>query len=81
MAEKINLFYIKHDKLHTYLFSKFLRNNGVDLFSCDDDICSECINHTRRSYATDCLRCYEDDNFEWAYLNTPELKKIIGGKT
>ena len=46
---------------------------------CDDDICSECINHTRRSYATDCLRCYEDDYFEWKYLNTPELKKIIGG--
>lgn len=36
---------------------------------CDDDICSECINHTR---------CYEDNYFEWKYLNTPELKKIIG---
>lgn len=46
---------------------------------CDNDICSECINHTRRSYATDCLRCYEDDYFEWKYLNTPKLKKIIGG--
>jgi hypothetical protein len=45
---------------------------------CDDDICSECINHTRRSYATDYLRRYEDDYFEWKYLNTPELKKIIG---
>ncbi len=45
---------------------------------CDDDICSECINHTRRSYSTNCLGCYEDDYFEWQHLNTPELKKIIG---
>lgn len=25
-----------------------------------------------------CYECYEDDYFEWKYLNTPELKKIIG---
>ena len=37
---------------------------------CDDDICSECINYAR------C--CEVDDYFEWKYLNTPELKKIIG---
>jgi hypothetical protein len=53
--------------------AKELLKSAIDILKiyrpCDDDICSECINH---------LRCCEDDYFEWEYLNTPELKKIIG---
>lgn len=56
--------------------AKELLKSAIDILKiyrpCDDDICSECINYTR------CYECYEDDYFEWKYLNTPELKKIIG---
>lgn len=37
---------------------------------CDDDWCNECVRHGKG--------CGYDDHFEWQYLNTEELKKLIG---